>query len=85
MLLSKFRMGVCPLRIETGRYEVVSREKKGLLPEDRKCLCCSLDKVEDEYHFLLQCTAYEARRQRLLGVIQECFKLYLMILSILHA
>ena len=75
VLLSKFRMGVCPLRIETGRYEVVSREKKGLLPEDRKCLCCSLDKVEDEYHFLLQCTAYEARRQRLLRVIQECFKL----------
>ena len=37
VLLSKFRMGVCPLRIETGRYEVVSREKKGLLPEDRKC------------------------------------------------
>jgi hypothetical protein len=74
VLLSKFRMDVYPLRIETGRYEVVSRDKKGILPENRKCLCCSLDKVEDEYHFLLQCTAFEARRQRLLGLSQVTLK-----------
>ena len=59
----------------TRSLVLLSRDTIGLFPEDRKCLCCSLDKVEDEYHFLLQCTAFEARRQRLLGVVQKYFKL----------
>ena len=58
--LNFVQSGICPLRIETGRYEVVStifgmRYKKGLLAEERKCLCCILDKFEDGYFFLLQC------------------------------
>ena len=45
--LAKFRAGVAPLRIETGRYENIP-------PEHRYCFICK-DTVEDESHVLLQC------------------------------
>lgn len=70
VLLSKFRLGICPLRIETGRYENNGRNSKGIAEEDRKCECCALGKVEDEYHFLLQCPAYVDRRVPLLSTVQ---------------
>ena len=70
VLLSKFRLGICPLRIETGRYENSGRNSKGIPEQDRKCECCTLDKVEDEYHFLLQCPAYSERRTCLLHIVQ---------------
>ena len=47
--------------VEEGRYR---RPKiaRGL----RKCSLCSMDVVEDEYHFLLTCPAYSDIRKRLL-------------------
>lgn len=42
--LSKFRCGVAPIHIETGRYE-------GLEGLDRKCPFC--DNVLDESHVIL--------------------------------
>jgi hypothetical protein len=71
VLLSKFRLGICPLRIETGRYEVTGRNSRGRPEHDRLCECCTLRKVEDEYHFLLQCPTYCTRRARLLQKVQE--------------
>ncbi len=47
------------LRIETGRY---CRPK--LLAKDRKCELCNLNQVEDETHFVLQCTLYDDLRQK---------------------
>ena len=44
---AKFRCGVAPLRLETGRYE-------GLPADERKCPFCRVH-VEDEKHVLLQC------------------------------
>ena len=44
---SKFRCGVAPLRIETGRYE-------NLNVDSRVCFNCN-NEVEDEKHVLLQC------------------------------
>ena len=70
-LLSKFRLGICPLRIETGRYESTGSSKKGRPEEERVCLQCRLGKVEDEYHFLLQCPVYGDRRSYLLNTIQK--------------
>ena len=69
--MCKFRIGICPLRIETGRYEVVNRSKKGLLAKDRLCQCCDLHEVEDEYHFLMRCTAYSPFSVRLWHVVQD--------------
>ena len=54
---AKFRAGVAPLRIETGRYE-------GLHLSQRVCPFCSAY-VEDEYHVMFQCDLYNELRQEL--------------------
>jgi hypothetical protein len=47
------------LRLETGRYEKCGDEggnvKTKLDREQRKCLFCNLDRVENELHFLFEC------------------------------
>jgi hypothetical protein len=55
--LAKFRSGTAPIRLETGRYE--------LLPvSERTCFnCCGL--VEDELHVLIHCPMYEDLRYHL--------------------
>jgi hypothetical protein len=54
--LSRFRMGVSMLHIETGRYEANGTcGSHGIPVNMRVCLFCSLSKVEDEIHFLLEC------------------------------
>ena len=59
VLLSKFCIGICPLRIETGRYEQVARNKRGLPEKERVCKCYihASDMVENEHIFLLLCPA----------------------------
>ncbi len=52
-LISQLRLGILPLRIETGRYSK-------LLEKDRICLLCN--QVEDEYHFRFQCELYNVER-----------------------
>ena len=54
---AKFRCGVAPLRLETGRYE-------GLPVDERKCPFCRVH-VEDEKHVLLQCGKYDTIRENL--------------------
>lgn len=53
---AKFRCGVAPLRIETGRYENV-------VLENRVCFNCNV--VEDELHVLLHCPLYNKIREEL--------------------
>lgn len=48
---AKFRLGVVPLKIETGRYQ-------GIALNDRICFNC-LDDIEDEKHVLLHCGLYQ--------------------------
>ena len=54
--LCKFRCGVAPLRIETGRYE-------GLAVNSRLCPFCGV--VEDEVHALVVCNMYSDIRNTL--------------------
>ena len=75
VLMTKFRIGICPLRIETGRYECVGRSK-GIKAEDRICLCCDRNEVEDEYHFLLCCPAYSHIRQPFIQSVHYSKKLF---------
>ena len=56
--LSKFRLGMLHLHIETGRWA-----RPRLPPEERLCFICGNGEVEDEYHFLLTCTTYSQNRQ----------------------
>jgi hypothetical protein len=53
---AKFRCGVAPLRIETGRYE-------GLTLENRTCPFCNA--IESEEHVLLECKMYNDIRTEL--------------------
>ena len=49
--LAKFRCGVAPLRLETGRYE-------NLPVIDRTCRFC-VNEVEDEEHVVTRCPVYD--------------------------
>ena len=59
---AKFRTGVAPLRIETGRYE-------GIPEIDRSCIFYE-DSVEDEIHVLLECPLYNEVMSELIQYAQ---------------
>ena len=62
--ITKLRLGVHTLRIQTGKYE----NKGASIPvEERLCLVCKLKRncIEKEKHFLIDCTEYESLRQQL--------------------
>ena len=54
----RFRTGSHTLEIERGRY---TNPRTPI--EDRLCIKCN--EIEDEIHFLIQCTAYENERTEL--------------------
>ncbi len=56
-LISQIRLGILPIRIETGRYTNTN-------VAERKCLLCTHDKGEDEAHFLFECSLYDAERSQ---------------------
>ncbi len=49
--LAKFRCGVAPIRNEVGQYENVKEE-------NRLCLLCNDNAIENEEHIILKCCAY---------------------------
>ena len=49
------RLGVLPLRIETGRFT-------GLDVADRLCQVCDGNHIENEIHFLFECPEYNEYR-----------------------
>ena len=54
---AKFRCGTFPINTELGRY------RKPKIPlEQRLCKVCESRAVEDEKHFLVQCSGYNALR-----------------------
>ena len=59
-VLAQFRLGILPLRIETGRYigEAIGQ---------RQCNLCGSGHIESELHFLLECSTYTDYRQLLLS------------------
>ena len=65
-MLSKFRLGLLHLRIETARFV-----RPKIPPEERTCLICNNGEVEDETHFLLTCSKFEQHRQILFNKITD--------------
>ncbi len=65
-LISQLRLGILPLRIETGRYS-------NLNVEDRTCLICESNDVENEEHFLFECNYYLDERTKFENDIGRSF------------
>ena len=59
-VLSGFRMSCHPLAIEKGRHQ-----KPKIPVEDRVCVYCDKNAIEDEQHFLMECTCYHTIRETL--------------------
>ena len=58
------RGGSNNLRIETGRWERVP-------VEERVCIFCERGVVEDEYHFLCECEAWQEERLRVIKGVKD--------------
>ena len=61
IIMTKFRLSSDDLEIEKGRYGTNSKSEK-----DRLCQICNKGKVEDEFHFLMQCPFYTEDRLTLM-------------------
>ena len=48
-VLAQFRLGILPIRIETGRFI-------GERIEDRLCRMCDQNQIENEIHFMFHCS-----------------------------
>jgi hypothetical protein len=57
-ILAQFRCGILPLKVETGRYQNIPAEL-------RLCVLCEENVVENEFHFMLQCSKYDNLRNDL--------------------
>ncbi len=71
IVLSKFRISSHNLRIETGRYDNPKSE-----PNERLCIFCDMQVVEDEKHFLLECPLYTDHTTLLLHVCYTKIKYF---------
>ena len=65
--LIRFRISSHNLRIETGRYD-----KPKTPAQNRKCIYCTLNLVEDEQHLLITCPLYQTHRDSLFEKSTEC-------------
>ena len=63
-LMTMMRGGTNMLRIERGRWD---KEKI----EERTCRVCMTDQVEDEQHFLLDCSVYKSERESMYREIER--------------
>jgi len=55
--LTRFRLSLHSLSIETGRYNGITRK-------ERKCALCTQNVCESEYHILLGCPLYKKLRNK---------------------
>ena len=55
--ISKLRLGILPIRLETARYI------KPVVPEEQQLCYCNNGEVESEYHVLFSCEKYDHLRQ----------------------
>ena len=65
-MLAQFRTGILPLKVETGRFQQ-------LPVEDRTCDFCSGSQIEDERHFLFDCSLYMSARKTLFDEVRTVY------------
>ena len=66
--LTKLRLGCHALRIQTGKYE---NRGVSIPVEQRTCLVCKQNCVEDEKHFLMYCQGFTTIRHKLCSSISK--------------
>ena len=64
-ILSKLRLGILPIRLETGRY------LRPVLPEAQRLCYCNSGEVESESHVLFICQKYDRLREAWLYKLQK--------------
>ena len=62
--ISQIRLGILPIRIETGRFTRLEEEQ-------RICEMCNTGEIENENHFLHHCSKYVREREELYNVAQQ--------------
>ncbi len=65
-MLSQFRWGIWPLKIDIGRYTQIPLEF-------RLCILCHSNLVEDENHFLFQCHFYHNLRDQYFQKVKDLY------------
>ena len=66
--MTRLRLGVHSQRIQTGKYENAGAS---ISIEERKCLVCKENYIEDEQHFLMYCEGYDNIRKDLHSLISQ--------------
>ena len=56
-IISKLRLGILPIRLETARY------LRPILPENQRICYCNSGEVESEYYVLFSCSIYNSLRE----------------------
>jgi hypothetical protein len=69
MSLMRFRLGAHDLRVATGRWERV--DGRQLPRHQRLCTVCLANQVEDEFHMVFECDAYESVREQFWYLFDE--------------
>ncbi len=57
--LTLFSISAHGLQVETGRYKRIDEE-------NRTCLICNSEEIEDEFHFIMECPEYRSLRKEYL-------------------
>ena len=61
--IAQLRLGILPINIEVGRF-------RNLQVDERLCEVCNSGQIEDEFHFVMVCSAYDGSREKLLAEVQ---------------
>ena len=69
-VITRLRGGTNELRIERGRYAITNRDRP-LEVHERRCLICMSEEIEDERHFMLNCSVYEDLRQKMFVTLER--------------
>ena len=63
-VLAQIRLGILKIHVETGRFNNTKLE-------DRLCNICNQNVIEDEFHFLFHCNAYDIPRNNFINIISN--------------
>lgn len=73
-IFAQLRCGILPLKVETGRYTNIPKEF-------RLCIFCDKNVIEDEMHFLFDCSLYDEIRKEYWGKFKNILQSFELLTS----